>query len=118
MNPIGETTTDDDGNWTLTPDEPLPDGTDIEVVAQDPAGNTSEPTTGTIDAVAPNAPTLDPSNGETVSGEAEPGSTVIITDGDGNPIGETTTDDDGNWTLTPDEPLPDGTDIEVVAQDP
>ncbi|MGM8931533.1 Ig-like domain-containing protein, partial [Salinicola halophyticus] len=117
-NPIGETTTDDDGNWTLTPDEPLPDGTDIEVVAQDPTGNTSEPTTGTIDAVAPNAPTLDPSNGETISGEAEPGSTVIITDGDGNPIGETTTDDDGNWTLTPDEPLPDGTDIEVVAQDP
>ncbi|WP_157958482.1 Ig-like domain-containing protein, partial [Salinicola lusitanus] len=117
-NPIGETTTDDEGNWTFTPDQPLPDGTEIEVVAQDPAGNTSEPATGTIDATAPDAPTIDPSNGETISGEAEPGSTIIITDGDGNPIGETTTDDEGNWTFTPDEPLADGTEIEVVAQDP
>ncbi|WP_144076886.1 Ig-like domain-containing protein, partial [Salinicola socius] len=117
-NPVGETITGDDGNWTFTPEEPLPDGTDIDVVAQDPAGNTSQPTTGTIDASAPDAPTLDPSNGETISGEAEPGSTIIITDGDGNPVGETITGDDGNWTFTPEEPLPDGTDIDVVAQDP
>ncbi|OLO06737.1 hypothetical protein BTW08_15820, partial [Salinicola sp. MH3R3-1] len=89
--------------------------------SDDDDGGTAPPDDGENgegDTTAPDAPTLDPSNGETISGEAEPGSTVIITDGDGNPIGETTTDDDGNWTLTPDEPLPDGTDIEVVAQDP
>ncbi|WP_189445499.1 Ig-like domain-containing protein, partial [Salinicola rhizosphaerae] len=117
-NVIGETTTDDDGNWSFTPDDPVEHDTDIEVVVVDENGTESDPATTTVDAVAPDTPTIDPSNGETLTGDAEPGSTIIITDGDGNSIGETTTDDDGNWSFTPDDPLPDGTEIEVVAQDP
>ncbi|WP_245392788.1 Ig-like domain-containing protein, partial [Salinicola halimionae] len=115
--PIGETTTDDDGNWTLTPDEPLPDGTAIEVVAQDPAGNISEPTTGNIDATAPATPVIDPTNGETLIGTAEPGSTITLTDGDGNVMGEAITDDNGNWSFQPDEPLADGTEVNATATD-
>ncbi|MBF8794330.1 BapA prefix-like domain-containing protein [Pseudomonas monteilii] len=117
-NPIGQTTADANGNWTFKPDTPLPDGTVVKVVVQDAAGNTSPEATVTVDAVAPDAPVVNPSNGTTISGTAEPGSTVVITDGSGNPIGETTTDGNGNWTYTPSTPLPDGTVVNVVTKDP
>ncbi|MEX5354036.1 Ig-like domain-containing protein [Pseudomonas juntendi] len=117
-NPIGQTTADANGNWTFKPGTPLPDGTVVNVVAQDAAGNTSPGATITVDAVAPDAPVVNPTNGSTISGTAEPGSTVIITDGNGNPIGETTTDGNGNWTYTPTTPLPDGTVVNVVTKDP
>ncbi|EKT4522839.1 BapA prefix-like domain-containing protein [Pseudomonas putida] len=117
-NPIGQTTADANGNWTFKPDTPLPDGTVVNVVVQDAAGNTSPGATITVDAIAPDAPVVNPTNGSTISGTAEPGSTVIITDGNGNPIGETTTDGNGNWTYTPTTPLPDGTVVNVVTKDP
>ncbi|EKT4465887.1 BapA prefix-like domain-containing protein [Pseudomonas putida] len=117
-NPIGETTTDGNGNWTYTPTTPLPDGTVVNVVTKDPAGNTSGQGSATVDAVAPDAPVVNPTNGSTISGTAEPGSTVILTDGNGNPIGQTTTDGNGNWTYTPTTPLPDGTVVNVVTKDP
>ncbi|MBJ7301210.1 Ig-like domain-containing protein, partial [Marinobacter salarius] len=49
---------DVDGRWSVTPDAPLADGTDVSVTAIDEAGNTSDPVTMTVDTVAPNAPTL------------------------------------------------------------
>ncbi|MGV8508366.1 Ig-like domain-containing protein, partial [Pseudomonas aeruginosa] len=52
-------------------------------------------------AVAPATPTVDPSNGTTLSGTAEPGSSVTLTDGNGNPIGQVTADGSGNWSFTP-----------------
>ncbi|HBO5776091.1 BapA prefix-like domain-containing protein [Pseudomonas aeruginosa] len=117
-NPIGQTTADANGNWSFTPSTPLPDGTVVNVVARDAAGNSSPPASVTVDAVAPATPTVDPSNGTTLSGSAEPGSSVTLTDGNGNPIGQVTADGSGNWTFTPSTPLPNGTVVNATATDP
>ncbi|MBG7317782.1 BapA prefix-like domain-containing protein [Pseudomonas aeruginosa] len=117
-NPIGQTTADANGNWSFTPSTPLPDGTVVNVVARDAAGNSSPPASVTVDAVAPAPPTVDPSNGTTLSGTAEPGATVTLTDGNGNPIGQVTADGSGNWTFTPSTPLPNGTVVNATATDP
>ncbi|HGK6847017.1 TPA: Ig-like domain-containing protein, partial [Pseudomonas aeruginosa] len=116
-NPIGQTTADANGNWSFTPSTPLPDGTVVNVVARDAAGNSSPPASVTVDAVAPATPTVDPSNGTTLSGTAEPGATVTLTDGNGNPIGQVTADGSGNWTFTPSTPIANGTVVNVVAED-
>ncbi len=116
--PIGQTTADANGNWSFTPSTPLPDGTVVNVVARDAAGNSSPPASVTVDAVAPATPTVDPSNGTTLSGTAEPGSSVTLTDGNGNPIGQVTADGSGNWTFTPSTPLPNGTVVNATATDP
>ncbi|MBG6796087.1 BapA prefix-like domain-containing protein, partial [Pseudomonas aeruginosa] len=117
-NPIGQTTADANGNWSFTPSTPLPDGTVVNVVARDAAGNSSPPASVTVDAVAPATPTVAPSNGTTLSGTAEPGSSVTLTDGNGNPIGQVTADGSGNWTFTPSTPLPNGTVVNATATDP
>ncbi|PBW92595.1 Ig-like domain repeat protein, partial [Pseudomonas aeruginosa] len=117
-NPIGQTTANANGNWSFTPSTPLPDGTVVNVVARDAAGNSSPPASVTVDAVAPATPTVDPSNGTTLSGTAEPGSSVTLTDGNGNPIGQVTADGSGNWTFTPSTPLPNGTVVNATATDP
>ncbi|MCS9932043.1 Ig-like domain-containing protein, partial [Pseudomonas aeruginosa] len=116
-NPIGQATADGSGNWTFTPGTPLANGTVINAVAQDPAGNTSGPASVTVDAIAPPAPVIDPSNGVVISGTAEAGATVILTDGNGNPIGQVTADGSGNWAFTPATPLANGTVINALAQD-
>ncbi|MBG4525309.1 Ig-like domain repeat protein, partial [Pseudomonas aeruginosa] len=116
-NPIGQATADGSGNWTFTPSTPLANGTVINAVAQDPAGNTSGPASVTVDAIAPPAPVIDPSNGVVISGTAEAGATVILTDGNGNPIGQVTADGSGNWAFTPATPLANGTVINALAQD-
>ncbi|RCH57948.1 Ig-like domain repeat protein [Pseudomonas aeruginosa] len=116
-NPIGQTSTDANGNWSFTPGSQLPDGTVVNVVARDAAGNSSPATSITVDGVAPSAPVVEPSNGSELSGTAEPGSSVTLTDGNGNPIGQTTADANGNWSFTPSTPLPDGTVVNVVARD-
>ena len=116
-NPIGQTTADGSGNWSFTPGTPLANGTVINAVAQDPAGNTSGPSSVTVDAIAPAAPTIEPSNGVVLTGTAEPGATVILTDGGGNPIGETTADGSGDWSFTPTTPLANGTVVNAVAED-
>ncbi|RPM33367.1 Ig-like domain-containing protein [Pseudomonas aeruginosa] len=117
-NPIGQTSADANGNWSFTPGSQLPDGTVVNAVAQDAAGNTSGPASTTVDSVAPAAPVIDPSNGSVIAGTAEAGATVILTDGGGNPIGQATADGSGNWTFTPSTPLANGTVINAVAQDP
>ncbi|MBG4584675.1 BapA prefix-like domain-containing protein, partial [Pseudomonas aeruginosa] len=117
-NPIGQTSADANGNWSFTPSTPLPDGTVVNVVARDAAGNSSPPASVTVDAVAPATPTVDPSNGTTLSGTAEPGATVTLTDGNGNPIGQVTADGSGNWTFTPSTPLSNGTVVNATATDP
>ncbi|HFL8200731.1 TPA: Ig-like domain-containing protein, partial [Pseudomonas aeruginosa] len=117
-NPIGQATADGSGNWSFTPGTPLANGSVINAVAQDAAGNTSGPVSTTVDAVAPATPVIDPSNGVELSGTAEPGVRVILTDGNGNPIGQTLADGSGNWSFTPGTPLANGTVVNAVAQDP
>ncbi|MBB6366353.1 hypothetical protein FHR56_001466 [Xanthomonas sacchari] len=114
---IGQTTADASGNWSVTPGAPLPDGTVVNAVVTDAAGNASAPATLTVDAVAPAAPVLQPSNGTAIVGTAEAGATVTVTDGNGTLIGQTTADASGNWSVTPGAPLPDGTVINAVATD-
>ncbi|MFI7839816.1 Ig-like domain-containing protein, partial [Pseudomonas asiatica] len=117
-NPIGQTTADGNGNWSYTPDTRLPDGTVVKAVVEDAAGNSSPPASTIIDGVAPSAPVINPSNGTELSGTAEPGSSVTLTDGSGNPIGQTTADGNGSWSFTPATPLPDGTVVNATATDP
>ncbi|WP_157535751.1 Ig-like domain-containing protein [Microbacterium sp. Root166] len=128
--PAGTTTTDSLGNWTFTPPAPLSDGPHSAVAtATDAAGNVSPDSntvTFTVDTVAPAAPVItSPTNGSTttdttppITGTAEPGSTVTVIV-DGTPIGTAPTDGNGNWTLTPTTPLPNGQHtITATATDP
>ncbi|HHN4247473.1 TPA: Ig-like domain-containing protein, partial [Pseudomonas aeruginosa] len=117
-NPIGQTTADGSGNWSFTPGSQLPNGTVVNVTASDAAGNTSPPATTTVDSSLPSIPQVDPSNGSVISGTADAGNTIIITDGNGNPIGQVTADGSGNWTFTPSTPLPNGTVVNATATDP
>ncbi|SDT12986.1 Ig-like domain-containing protein [Microlunatus soli] len=117
--PAGTTTADDNGSWTFTPTEPLADGDhEITATATDPADNTSDPSdpvTVTVDSTAPQAPVITgPADGAVtnadpvaVTGTGEPGAIVEITV-DGEVVGSTQVNDDGNWSFTPSEPLGDG----------
>ncbi len=124
------TTANDDGQWSCTITEPLPEGeNDLTITATDENGITSEstPLKMTVDMTPPNAPvisgeqdgkmTLDSPTG-TISGTAEPGSTVTLFV-DGKEIGSDTADEDGNWSITPAEPLPEGEhELEIQVKDP
>ena len=125
-NELGRTEARDDGQFTVVLDEPLDDGAhDLELVAQDEAGNVSSPTPVTVDVDddAPNAPVVtgptDLADGKgPITGTAEPGSTVIIRDEDGNQIGRGDANDDGDFSIELDEPLDDGEhNLELIAQD-
>lgn len=113
--PIGQVDADINGNWTITPSPALTDGTQVSVVVRDPAGNTSTPVTATVDLTPPPPPVILPSNGGEVSGTAEPGSTVTITTG-GTPL-TAVTDANGNWSVTANPALPNGTVITAIATD-
>ncbi|MDR0837274.1 MAG: Ig-like domain-containing protein [Propionibacteriaceae bacterium] len=69
----------------------------------------------------PTAPVVDPSNGTQVTGEADPGTEVTVTDEDGNPIEgcvHISVGADGHFSCTPKEKIPDGTEVSVTATDP
>ncbi|WP_189446278.1 beta strand repeat-containing protein, partial [Salinicola rhizosphaerae] len=109
--------------FTVDDADALPDG-DVTFTATstDAAGNVSPASdafTLTVDTAAPAAPTVDPTNGDAITGIAEPGSAVTLTDGDGNVIAEdiATDPDTGAWTYTADPALADGTEINATATD-
>ncbi|MEX5682994.1 Ig-like domain-containing protein, partial [Staphylococcus cohnii] len=85
--PDGTTSTgtaDSEGNYTveIPSNVDLEGGEDIKVTSKDKVGNTSEETmTTVVDTTAPDAPTVKEVTSEatTVSGTAEPGSTVTVT---------------------------------------
>ena len=123
---IGSTTVGNDGNWSFTT-PPLSDGShSLTSTVTDAAGNTgpaSTPVTVTVDTQAPAAAgNLQLSNGDgtpiaaggstndttpTLSGTAEPGSTVTVSDGD-TVLGTATAGSDGSWSFTPTDPLSEG----------
>ncbi|MBO3622992.1 hypothetical protein J5N91_02720, partial [Pseudomonas aeruginosa] len=96
---------------------PLADGTVVNAAATEAAGNTSGRGSDTVEGVAPSTATVNQSNGRTRSGTAEPGTTVVLTHGNGNPIDDVTAAGSGNWTYTPSTPIANGTVVNVVAQD-
>ncbi|WLH73168.1 Ig-like domain-containing protein [Pseudomonas fluorescens] len=126
---LGSTSVIGDGSWSYTPTTPLNPGPHpFTVVAVDPAGNASVPSTPwtiEIDTSAPIVPTLTSvvddqgavtgnlTSGDTtddarpdLSGTAEDGSLVTIYD-NGRPIGSVIATG-GTWTFTPTVPLSNG----------
>ncbi|WP_180644512.1 Ig-like domain-containing protein [Acinetobacter bereziniae] len=114
---IGTTTAEPDGKFTFTPTTPIPDGTALKVTAVDASGNVSPPAQVIVDSTAPAQPIVDPTDGSPITGTAEAGSTVNITDSSGKVIGTTTAGSDGKFTFTPTTPIPDGTALKVTAVD-
>ncbi|WP_407196947.1 Ig-like domain-containing protein [Enterobacter cloacae] len=138
---IGTTTVGINGSWSFTPDTALADGShNFTATVTDGVGRTSEPTGGfgiVIDTKAPDAAsdllvtdnvgayqgpvvsgdTTD-DNTPTLSGKAEPGSTVNIID-NGQVIGTAKVNPDGTWSYTPDQPLANGAhDLTTTVTDP
>ncbi|MFL9507473.1 BapA/Bap/LapF family prefix-like domain-containing protein, partial [Acinetobacter baumannii] len=105
-----------DGSWTV-PNPGLNDGDVVKVIASDPAGNNSTPATAIVDAIAPDAPVIDPINGtDPITGTAEPGSTVTVTYPDGS-TATVVAGPDGSWSV-PNPGLHDGDVVKVIATDP
>lgn len=119
---VGITTVLPNGTWSIRPDGPLPDGAhSITVVETDAAGNqsaASAPITFTVDTTPPLAPgNLVVSNdGGSISGTAEPGSTVTIRDGNVI-LGTSVADSEGNFTLTLTPPKLNGETLTANATD-
>ncbi|EPX56913.1 Large repetitive protein [Cystobacter fuscus DSM 2262] len=115
--PVGTITVDGSGTWSITPTTGLSNGPHtVTATATDTAGNSAtDSNTFTVDVVIPASPVVTgPPNGTVINdntpvitGTAPPNSTVTVIV-DGNPIGTTTSDPEGNWTYTPTTPLPDG----------
>ncbi|ARU90158.1 Ig-like domain-containing protein [Pseudomonas sp. M30-35] len=124
-NQLGTATAQADGTWSFTPDTALTDGEHaITVVAVDSGGNASEPSNAInviVDTVAPAAAgsivVEEGTNTPTITGDAEAGTVVIISD-NGKEIGSAQVDENGKWSFTPETPLADGDhDISVVVED-
>jgi hypothetical protein len=124
--PDNTTTTvpvDDQGNWSVATPDGVDSGT-ITVVATDPAGNPSAPTTAPLDTAAPAAPVVTaPTTGEalgdptpTVTGTGEAGATVTVTDGSGNVLCVSTVGANGTWSCEVATALPQGPATLVVTE--
>jgi large repetitive protein len=118
-NAAGTAPTDGAGHWSFTPNIPLSDGSySVAATETDGAGNVSGFSNAdvfTIDATPPAAPVvLTPTNGADLNtnrpvisgtGEANNLTTIYI---NGRAAGTAATHAVGNWSLTPTNPLPDG----------
>ncbi|MDR0283554.1 MAG: Ig-like domain-containing protein, partial [Propionibacteriaceae bacterium] len=109
---------DETGHWSIPTPADAADGK-ITAVATDPAGNTSGEATRTLDSTPPAAPQVNPSTGGEISGTAEPGDTVTISQhGVAVPGCETVTADaDGLFVCPPTTPLGPGDKVEVTVTD-
>ncbi|MGD3155554.1 Ig-like domain-containing protein [Staphylococcus warneri] len=116
-------TTDADGNYVIDipANEDLKGGETLPVTATDKDGNTSEPATTVVtDTTAPTVPTINPvtSEDKTITGKAEPGSTVTVTFPDGT-TATGKTDENGNYVIDipANEDLKGGETLPVTATD-
>ncbi|MCE0813785.1 BapA/Bap/LapF family large adhesin [Buttiauxella sp. S04-F03] len=119
---IGSTTADGTGHWAFTP-AALPDGQHVFTLTATNSSGTSGTSSGftvAIDTAAPTAPTdlVVSDDGSHVTGSAEAGSTVTITDSNGAPIGSATTGADGKFNVTITPPQVNGETLEATATDP
>ena len=109
------TTVDENGNWEVNPEPDLEDGTAIVATQTDAAGNESDPGDGVVDSSPTLPPVIEPTNGTTISGTAEPNAEVAVTFGDPEVTLTTTSDEDGNWSVDPEPDLEDGTEVTAIA---
>ncbi|AMG57399.2 hypothetical protein AL522_07015 [Pantoea vagans] len=129
---LGTATVDADGNWTFTPDSALADGEHALVVdGTDASGNHVNDTIDVVVQTAPSMEIVDDNgtailDGDTISDSTptfngknfEPGTTIVIADGD-TTLTTVTVGADGSWTFTPTAGLVDGAHaIEVTVTDP
>ncbi|MGS6269443.1 Ig-like domain-containing protein, partial [Enterobacter hormaechei] len=119
---IGTTTVLPNGTWSITPTSPLAEGThSITLRETDAAGNQSglsQPINFTVDLTPPDMPvaTLN-SAGTQITGTAEPGSKIVITNNAGLQIGTATADSNGNYVANLNPAQTNGEIISVVASD-
>jgi hypothetical protein len=112
---VGTAQVDSNGEWSWTPDDPMGDG-EVTVSAEsttDDGTVVTDSVTFTIDTDSEGV-TITTDDGETtdddtptVEGTAEPGAEVEIVV-DGEVVGTTTADENGNWSWTSDDALEDG----------
>lgn len=114
--PIASVIVAADGSWSHIPTPPVPNGTQISAVARDAAGNSSPAATITVNAVLPNPPTINPTNGTLLTGSAAPGIKIIIT-APGYADVDVDAQADGSWAYTPFISLANGTVVTAVARD-
>ncbi|MDL4934797.1 Ig-like domain-containing protein [Enterococcus gallinarum] len=118
---VGTGTTDGDGNYriVIAPDQVAPEE-NLNVAAIVTAGGKDYRSANTPITVPEDnqtgTPTIDPvtAGDDTISGTAEPGSTVTITNGDKDPV-VVEADEEGNWTAEVPE-VSEGDTITVVAE--
>jgi len=114
---IGSVTAALDGTYGIVPATPPAHGTELRVVTSDPAGKTSPEAKVTVDSKPPVSPTIDPTNGSSITGLAEEGTLVTIKDGLGKLIGSATAAANGSYTIIPSPPAADGTVLHAIATD-
>ncbi|WP_282944027.1 Ig-like domain-containing protein [Cellulomonas endometrii] len=92
-------------------------GATLTVTAVDSHGIPSAPATVTVDAVAPAAPAIGPTDGSVLRGTAEPGSLVTVRSGSRGVVASVTAGADGSWSLAPAPALPRGDRAAADARD-
>jgi hypothetical protein len=118
-----------DGSFDCSINPGVPDGTDLVVVIEDPAGNQTDPPVEIVtDGVAPLDPVVDPSNGDTIVGHVDPVDaddaaagdlTVVVRDPDtGEDLCRAKVQADGSFRCDFLPPLVDGQEVVVVVVDP
>ncbi len=124
---IGTAVADESGNYSVSLPASVGPNADITATATDEAGNESTPTTGKTpadsgDTTAPDAPTItsvtgNSTDGYTVTGTAEAGSTVTIKDSTGTVIGSGVADGSGNYSVSLPASVGPNADITATATD-
>lgn len=114
---IGTTTVGADGTFTATVSPALADGEQATVTVTDAAGNASDPTTVTADASAPAKAIVDPTTGTTVTGTAEPGSSVAVRDATGKVIASAKASADGKFVVVLEPKQATGAKLSIVVTD-
>ena len=124
---LGTAVTDGSGNYSVSLPASVGPNADITATATDTAGNESTPTTGKTpadsgDTTAPDAPAIssvtgNSTDGYTVTGTAEAGSTVTIKDSTGTVIGSGVADGSGNYSVSLPASVGANADITVTATD-
>ncbi|MCE1000929.1 Ig-like domain-containing protein, partial [Pseudomonas sp. NMI1173_11] len=119
-NLIGSGTVAADGSFNVALNPPQINNENLEVTLTDGAGNVSAPGTVTApDVTAPLAPTdlVIDAQGTTLTGRAEPGSTVSVRGTGGVLLGTGVAGADGQFSITLQPPQTDGQALEVSAAD-
>ncbi len=112
--------TDTSGNWScdVTTSSPLTALTTIDVTATDSAGNVSDPTMTTVvdHTTTTVPPTVDPTDGDPVTGTGEPGALITVKDNLGNILCQTSVFPNGTFICSPVSPAPSPGDTLEVTQ--